>query len=49
MNQIVNLCNAYTGFEGKKVFADSWIYVYVYQFVVFFEGTYIFSCLTNIT
>ncbi|GMH67585.1 hypothetical protein TL16_g04716 [Triparma laevis f. inornata] len=37
MNQIVNLCNAYTGFEGKKVFADSWIYVYVYQFVVFFE------------
>ncbi|GMI07306.1 hypothetical protein TrVE_jg842 [Triparma verrucosa] len=37
MNQIVDLCNAYTGFEGKKVFADSWIYVYVYQFVVFFE------------
>ena len=37
MEEIVKLCDSYTGFGAKVPFADSWIYVYVYQFVIFFS------------
>ncbi|GMI44612.1 hypothetical protein TrCOL_g347 [Triparma columacea] len=37
MEEIVKLCDDYTGFGDKVPFADSWIYVYVYQFVIFFS------------
>ena len=35
MEEIVKLCDESADFGSGKVFADSWLYIYVYQFVVF--------------